>query len=272
MLRVLAYLAVALLTSNATAAELAVEVSASPELPVANLLSNAGFEKGSDMPDHWSVSSGLPHLFRFRRVPKGGRHGAFLRIDATSAVMSGYCAQVVKVEPDTLYRAGAWVRLRGGYALLWMHAYVKGRQYDQREKVVSWGKNPIAPDFVPLEWTRSPAPDKWIWMGRELRTWKGQRHVTMHLGSYFERGSMDFDDAFVGLARTTLKLRIDGKALTKVTVKNAAGDVCWESGALPARTTRVDRAIPDLPTDTRYRVAVETASGKEVVKWYPDGK
>ena len=185
------------------------------------------------MPDRWSVSSGLPHLIRFRRVPENGRHGAFLSIDATSTVMSGYCAQLVQVEPDTLYQVGAWTRLRGGYALLWMHTYVNGRRYDQRAKLVSWGGNPVVPDFVPLEWTRSPAPDKWLWLGRELRTWKEQTRVNMHLGSYFERGSMDFDDAFLGLARTTLKVKASGERISRVTVKNDAGDVCWESDPLP---------------------------------------
>ena len=153
-----------------------------------------------------------------------------------------------------------------------MHGYVEGRRYDQRAKLVSWGKNPLVPDFVPLQWTRSPSPDQWIRMGRELRTWKGQTYVNMHLGSFFERGSMDCDDAFLGLARTTLNVKGFGETVTKVTVKNAAGDVCWESGALPAQTTRLDQAIPDLPTDTRYQVSIGTASGKEIVKWYPNGK
>ena len=116
MLRVLVGLAVVLLACGAIAAEPTIDVSASPELPVSNLLANAGFEQGDEMPDHWNVSSALRHLFRYRRVPEGGRSGALLRIDATSTVMSGYCAQVVKVEPDTLYRAGAWTRLRGGHA------------------------------------------------------------------------------------------------------------------------------------------------------------
>ena len=269
MLKEFVSLTVVLLAGTVAAVEPVIDVSASPELPVANLLANPGFEKGSEMPDCWNVSSGLPDLFRFRRGPENGRHGAFLGIDATSTVMSGYCAQAVEVEPDTLYRVGVWTRLRGGYALLWMHAYVNGRRYDQRAKLVSWGKNPLVPDFVPLEWTRSPASDQWIWMGRELRTWKEQTQVNMHLGSYFERGSMDFDDAFLGFAQTTLKVKVSGEEFTQVTVKNAAGDVCWESGVLPAKTMRVDQTIPDLPTDTRYQISIKTASGKEVVKWYP---
>ena len=272
MFGVFACLIVVLGSTCTTAAEVTIEVSAFPELPVPNLLVNAGFEKGSGVPAGWSISSGLPHLFQFRRIPEDGRHGAFLRIDAKSTVMSGYCAQVVKVAPDTLYRVGTWARLRGGGALLWMHGYVNGRRYDQRAKLVSWGKNPVVPDFVPLEWTRSPAPDQWIWTGRELRTWEGQTQVNMHLGSYFERGSMDFDDAFLGLARTTLKVSVFGETFAGVTVKNAIGDVCWESGPLPAETFRVDQTVPDLPTDTRYQISVRAVSGKETVRWYPDAE
>ncbi|MCK5803045.1 MAG: hypothetical protein KAI66_09445 [Lentisphaeria bacterium] len=266
---ILVVLAIAATPAEETGAKLVIEVSASPALPVPNLLTNPSFEKGDEMPDHWGVSTAAPHLFRYCRMPEDGRHGAFLKIDAKSTVMSGYCAQVVKVAPDTLYRVGAWTRLRGGYALLWMHSYVKGRRFDQREKLVSWGKNPLSPDFVPLEWTRSPPPDKWIWLGRELRTWKEQTQVNMHLGSYFERGSMDFDDAFLGLARTTLKVTVSGEEITKITVKNLAGDICWESADLPAKMTRVEQAIPDLPTGTRYQISIRTASGREAVKWYP---
>ena len=270
MMKELAVLIAGLVATGVTADGLMIEVSASPELPVSNLLVNASFEHGSARPDHWGISTAAAHLFRFQRVPENGRQGAFLRIDATSTVASGYCAQIAKVEPDTLYRAGAWARLRGGHALLWMHAYVKGRRYDQRAELFSWGGNPLVPDFVPLELTRSPPPDAWRWLGREFRTWEGQSQVNMHLGSFFERGSMDFDDAFLGLARTTLNVKIAGDEIVTVTVKNAAGNVCWESGALPAKTTLVEHALSGVPTDTRYQISVKTSSGKEAAKWYPD--
>jgi hypothetical protein len=258
------------LSASWARAEVTIEATADPPLPVANLLQNAGFEQGGDMPNGWEISSGMPELFTFQRQPIGGRSGACLRVAGHSSIMSGYLAQYLAIRPATRYVAGAWLRLRAGHCLIWLLSYPEGRRWDVYLHKTSWGGNPLVPDFVPLAYTDSPPPDQWIWVGDEFTSEPRQDSLNFHVGSYFERGSMDFDDAFLGLARTKLTLRVAGDVLRSVRVADDTGRECWSSGALPADTTSVRQEVPDLPTRARYCVTVTTAAGKEVQKWYPE--
>ncbi len=267
--RLLAALALAAALAGPSRAEVAVTVTADPPLPVQNLVQNPGFEAGADLPEGWSISSGMPELFTFRRLPTGGRTGACLQVDGLSSRMSGYLAQHLRVKPDTRYLAGSWLRIRGGHCLVWLLSYVAGQRWDVYIHKASWGGCPLVPDFIPLSYTDSPPPDRWIWVGQEFTTAPGQTNLNFHVGSYFERGSMDFDDAFLGLAKTTLHIQAGGEALAGVVVKDEAGKECYSSGPLAAGTITFDREVRDLPTNTRYQVVVRTAGGKEVARWYP---
>ncbi len=252
------------------AADVRVDVSADPALPAQNLLKNPGFEAGGEMPDGWGISSGMPELFRFRRQATGGRQGACARVDGLSSRMSGYLAQFVPVQPATRYRAGAWLRLRGGHCLIWLLSYVAGRRWDVYIHKASWGGNPLVPNFIPLEFTDSPPPDQWVWVGQEFTTESGQTNLNFHVGSYFERGSMDFDDAFLGLARTTLRVKVAGEALRSVTVQDDGGKEWLATGPLPEQTTSFEREMKEMPTSARYQVIVRTIAGQEVRRWYPE--
>ncbi len=251
-------------------ADVTIEVSADPPLPVANLFANPGLEEGADRPESWGVAASQPAVVDFDYRKTGGHQGAYLRVDAHGSTSNGYLSQAVHVEADTLYRAGAWVRIRGGTMVMWLHGYVDGKRFDERAYLKSYGALPLIPDFVKIEWTTSPDPDKWIWVGREFRTWPGQGGVNPHFGAYFSRGSMDLDEPFIGLARTTLALKIRGAPLRSVRVLNEAGDEVFASSALPDDTTSFEREFPDLPTDTRYRVSVTTTDGEVTERWYPE--
>jgi hypothetical protein len=258
-----------------------VSVTADPPLPVPNLLHNPGFELGSDMPESWAVSSGMPELFRFQRQSRG-RSGACLRVQGLSSIMSGYLAQHFAVTPGTRYVGGAWLRLRAGHCLIWLLAYPSGQRWDVYIHKASWGGNPLVPDFVPLDYTNGgyswvgTSPDaadsghaQWSWVGQEFTTEPAQNSLNFHVGSYFERGDMDFDDCFLGLARTKLSLQVSGAVLKEVRVESDAGKLCWSSGALPDGTTAVRQELPDLSTQLRYKVVALTAAGEEVQRWYP---
>lgn len=276
-----AILALGLATAWASA-DVTIDISADPPLPVPNLLKNAGFEQGGDMPDGWGISSGMAELFSFKRVP-GGRSGACLQVVGRSSIMSGYLAQFLGIAPSTRYVGGAWLRLRAGHCLIWLLSYPSGQRWDVYIPRATWGGSPLVPDFVPLAYTNSgyswvaggrdgpnTAPDEWAWVGQEFTSEPTQNSINFHVGSYFERGSMDFDDCFLGLARTKLTVRVGGEALRSVRVADDKGKECWTSGDLSSNTTAVDKELPDLPTLARYSVTVTTAAGKEVQQWYPE--
>jgi len=253
------------------AAELRIAVTADPALPVPNLMENAKFEAGDEhAPTDWGASTSLPRGGSFERITEGGRDGAFMRVDGFTSQTNAYLSQVTPVEEDTLYRAGAWVRMRGGTMVMWMHWWVDETRFDERAYLHSWGSAPIVPDFVRLEWTDSPDPNEWIWVGREFSTWKGQHNVNMHLGAYFDRSSMDIDGAFLGLARTTLTVEVTGGEIARVRVQNDADEDVWDSGELAGGTTAVRHELPDLPTDARYQVIATQPDGTEVEAWYPE--
>jgi len=257
-------------TCSCVAAEVAIKVTADPPLPVANLFVNPGLEEGTDRPEGWGVAASQPEVVDFDYARSGGYRGAYLRVDAHGSTSNGYLSQAVHVQADTLYRAGIWVRIRGGTMVMWLHGYVDGKRFDERAYLRSYGALPLIPDFVKIEWTTSPDPDKWVWVGREFRTWPGQSGVNPHFGAYFDRGSMDLDEPFIGLARTALNLKIRGAPLRSVRVLNEAGDEVFAGDELPDGTTSFERTLPDLPTDTRYRVSVTTTDGEVTERWYPE--
>ncbi len=251
-------------------AQVRITVTADPPLPVPNLMRNGEFEAGDDVaPEGWAYSTCVPDAGRFTRLTEGGRSGAYERVESFNSSTNAYLSQVTHVRPDTLYRAGAWVRIRGGTMVMWLHAYVEGRRFDERAYLHSWGRSPLVPDFVRLEWTDSPPPDRWLWVGREFRTWPGQTMVNMHLGAYFDRSDMDIDGAFLGLARTTLTVEVTGGPLKRVRVVNEAGAEVWAGDDLEG-TQALTQQIADLPTDTRYQVIVTQPDGREVGVWYPE--
>jgi hypothetical protein len=260
-----------MLTAGMACAAVNIQLRSDPPLPVPNLFGNPGLEQGQDRPDVWACSASQPDVVDFRYEKQGGYKGAYLRVDARGSTSNGYLSQPLHVEPDTLYRVGIWLRLRGGTCVLWLHGYVDGKRYDERAYAHSLGSMPFIPDFVNLEWTDSPDPTKWAWLGREFRTWAGQGSINPHFGAFFDRGSMDLDEPFLGLARTRLIISVTGGPITQVVACNEAGQTVWDSGVL-APTQRFAHMVDDLPTDTRYLVKVTAADGTEVSQWYPEAK
>ena len=260
-----------LLLALPASAEVQIAVTAAPPLPVANLMENAEFEAGdARAPEGWGANTSIADAGAFARLTEGGRSGAFMRVESFTSNTNAYVSRPTHVLPETLYRAGAWVRMRGGAMIIWMHAWVDGKRFDERTYLRSLGLNPLVPEFVRLEWTQSPDPEQWQWVEHEFGTWANQGNINMHLGAYFDRSSMDIDGAILGLARTTLTVEATGGEIAGVRVRNDAGDEIWNSGQLAGGTTAVRHDLPDLPTDARYQVVVTQPDGTEVAAWYPE--
>ncbi len=260
-------------------AEVQIRISASPELPVANLAANSGFEEGGALPKNWPFAERSAYFYSSRepwrctigRKPSGGRNGAYLQMEVhTASILSElFVRQTIAVEPDTLYRAGVFARIRSGQAIIHVlnedfYAYTA-----KSEMKVSWADTPLSPLFVPVGWTRSPAQDKWVWLETEVRSNKDEHHLHLGIGSYWERGSIDFDDVFFGVARTDLTVAVEGEELRGVVVADGAGTICWDSGLLPPGTRSISQKIEDVSTLGSYEVTATTASNQKISKWYP---
>ena len=265
--------------ATAAQGEVSIKISATPELPVKNLAGNPGFEEGGEMPGQWPYSERAAYFYASRepwrvkmaRIPKGGRHGAYLRVDVltTSVLSELFVRQPISVEPDTLYRMGVFARIRSGLAIIHMlnedlYAYTAKSESKQ-----SWQGSLLGPDFVPVEWLAGPAPDEWVWIEQEVRSKKDEHKLYFGVGSYYERASVDFDDVFFGLARTDLAFEVRVAALQSIEVKDDTGKVCWQSGALPAGTDSLRQTVPQLSTARRYAVTVTAGGQPPVSQWYP---
>ena len=252
-------------------AEVEINITADPPLPVPNLLVNADFSAGDAMPDGWYGSSPMPELFTFRRHADGGpQGGAFVRLEGRSSVMSGYLSQhVTGLQPETAYYARTGLRLRGGHALLLLNSYIEGRRWDLYVHQRSWGINPLVPDFVHLAYTDSPPPDEWIRVGEEFTTEPGHTELMFRVGAYFERTSMDIAEPFLCRARTTLEITVKGKGIRRVQLSDDQGKILWEKDDYPAGTHEVHEKLPDMTTLVRYSISVAAEAG-ETHKWYPE--
>ena len=266
------------------AGQVTIDITGSPKLPVPNMLANPGFEKGNSMPENWKVvpsttyyinSSDESQWYQFKRIQSGGLNESYVRLDVSkSSTLDGLgISQAVKVEPGALYRMGAWVRIRGGKP--WIHVRHSDNNYFNSNMVdcqsSSWGCNPIVTSgFLPLEWTQSAVPNKWLWLGCEVAAQPEDDVMYLMLTSARDRASVDFDSAFFGLARTKLSLNVAGSELKNVIVKDDIGKVCWNSGQLQPGTSSLSEVIPDLSTSLRYQVIVTAVDGKETIKWYPE--
>jgi hypothetical protein len=203
------------------------------------------------------------------RRPEGGRSGAYLQQDvhSTSVLSELFMRQMIPVQPDTLYRMGVYARLRSGQAYVHvlnedMYAYAA-----KSEMKVSWGNSPLSPQFVDFAKTRSPKPDEWVRVEMEFRSKKDEKFLNFGVGSYYERGSIDFDDAFFVPARTELVISVSGEELKSITVTNEKGDVRWQSGPLPSGTTNLSQRIPDLSTADSYEVIAVTTKNQRISQW-----
>ncbi|CAN5388573.1 hypothetical protein BH09VER1_BH09VER1_07740 [soil metagenome] len=277
--RTIASVLLALALSASAHGEVRIKISATPELPVKNLAGNPGFEEGGEMPSQWPYSERAAYFYASRepwrvkmeRIPEGGHHGAYLRVDVltTSVLSELFVRQPVAVEPDTLYRMGVFARIRSGLAIIHMLNEDRYAYTAKSETKASWRGTPLYPDFVPVEWLAGPAPDEWVWIEQEVRSKKDEHKLYFGVGSYYERASVDFDDAFFGLARTDLTLEVKAASLQAIEVKNDEGKVCWQSGVLPAGTDSIRHTVPGLSTARRYAVTVTAAGQPPVSQWYP---
>lgn len=278
-MRVLCILAILNVVLSGRAAECEINISASPKLPVENLVKNSDFSAGGAQPDDWKFAersayfhaSREPWRCEFGRKEKGGRSGAFLTMDVLTASLLSelFIRQEVSVQPDTLYRIGVYARIRSGQAYLHILNQDKYAYRAKNEFKTSWRGSPLTGSFVPAERLRGPKPDEWVLISTEIRTKKDETLLYVDVGSYYERASVDFDDVYCEAAHTALSVDVACQNLKQVVVSDDAGVTHWDSGGLQADTDRIKKTLSGLPSEKKYKVTVINSENKSFSQWYP---
>ncbi len=248
--------------------EITIEVEAAPALPVPNLLLNPSFEEGGRRPANWTDQTGGD--YKLMRHPGAGRKGAFVRVDCvrSNILTSGFVNQTVSVRPGGRYVARVWVRFHAGRAYLRLLPSSGSGSEIHR---VSWLGSPLVPGFLSREMTGSSSEDEWILLASEPVQAGDDGVLTIGLGTYQERSSVDFDEAFLGEAVTELSFRVSGEPLKWVAVRDEAGNDIWGSGELNGSASLVEEKIPNLSTVSRYQIVARSMANQEVQRWYPPG-
>jgi len=264
------------LASGARAAE--IRVTSDPPLPVANLLQNPNVEEGRDgQPDAWRFTTARPDNFEIDWVD-GGRSGKCLRVRAKSAVMSGYWAQSVPVEPGKKYLFRGYYRLMGGKMLCYAHARTPlpdGRSVavDQRFYRGTMRGHWLAPVFLPPDSLGGPDPNQWYPFRIIAEIPPPMQAISLSLGLFFEAGEVWFDDLHAGLAETELAIQVKagpGESIERVTVMPVDADKpVFDSGPLAAGTSLFEKKLGGQPTDAVYEVVATLAGGKKITARYP---
>jgi len=272
-----------LLFSSISAKSIDVEVTCDPSLPVKNLLSNSSFENGAGAPENWSLAERSVY-FRWTREylwitkvqkveGKGRNGGACVRqeVNTDSVLSELFIRQAVTVKPDTLYRAEIWAKIKSGRAYLHI---IDSRIKDESSQnavykyLISWHDSPLIPDFIDKEWTRSPPADQWNKIEAEMGSGKGDV-MYFDFGSYYGKGSVDYDDAFFGEALTDMTVTVKGEDVISVDVNDEFGKLAWTGKETEKNGGTYIFKIGKLKTSSKYKITVKAKNTQEKSVWYP---
>lgn len=180
---------------------------ASADVP--NLIKNGDFEQvQNNQAASWGFSTAKPEIFTLS-FPNEAGHGNVARMDASSAVMSGYFNQTVTLKPHTDYHFSALTQMNQGEILIFIHGGADNTKLDTRIYVQTLQNNPLVPLFWDRTWIEGssgyPNPngglvrtflaDPGQWEPVSIDFNSGElTSISVSLGAYFEAGQYQFDD------------------------------------------------------------------------------
>lgn len=255
-----------------------IQLSSDPPLPVANLAQNPGMEEGQDdQPAHWRWGTATPDNFVTEWADTGQTGARSLYLKAHSGKMSGYWSQAVEVEPGREHVFKGFYRLGGGRILCRVHGKAQQgaelAQVDERVYFGSMRGHWLVPVFIPEEALAGADPEEWYPFRVAAKIPEELRSVSLSVGMYFTPGEVSFDDVWFGLARTTLKVKIEAgeDQLKEIRIWSDQREeplfASPEGASLPATFEKV---LEDVPADAVYRVGVTTADGQRTARDYPE--
>jgi len=262
-----------LIVAQAAAEPPRIIIKARPVPAGENLVANPSFEDGAgEWPDGWAFTVNQPtKVVRFWADEAcTGERSAGVRSEAGNA--SGYWAQDVAVQADTDYLLTARVQIEAGKVLLRAYGRNAGgeflksfdrRAYDQRR-----GTHIMAPVFWEPAWIIDMVREPWAPVNLLLRTDPDVATIQVHIGSYFEPGTMYIDDVYLGPATLTLDYVVEAEGIACVRVYDRAGALLVQHGR--TQLPLVAGSLEGLPPDGRYRFEATSQAGDVTEVWYPE--
>jgi len=174
----------------------------SAALLAAEPVASFGFEDPADAREGWVVAyNSLMFSGKVADVARTGAHSLYLRDYV--GITWGFWARTVPLETPGDYRVRAWVRMRGGEAVLWVQARDAAGATcpgsEQRAYLRSHTYPDLVPGFVPAEYLQGVNDDGWHPLELTLRVPDGVAELHVRLGSYFAPSTLWFDDLSIDL-------------------------------------------------------------------------
>lgn len=196
--------------------------SIAPTHPEQNRLQNADFaQRGEDdLPAGWEFTTADPENFEVGWAEVGRSGPGSARIVTHTGRMSGYLVQTVPVTEGERLMVLAHVRLNRGVVLLWLTGSpvmpdgTRGR-FDERFELPSAKQFFLAPTWIKREYLRGPDPERWVPVVRAIDI-PAMEALRVGIGSYFARGEMFIDDAYVGPAQADLTIELTAQGQARI--------------------------------------------------------
>ena len=266
MVSIIAVLWTSALVSTAIPAD-AITITATPALPVQNLVHNAGFEERSEFParDRTVTSAPFWQLYRAEDTEcvtdEESHTGRYSYKFVGNTELSKFIRQrdagkgILKepLKKGTEIILSAWSKSTG--------ANPKGKSYGLSTQI--HGKWLGGPSFKKSEHDWQYAEDVIALPAEKTHS------VRIYIAYYNQTGIAYFDDVFLGLNKTKLTLKAALPNLKRVTVIDDQDKQVFDSDVLPENTNTFEKTI-DVRTRRIYTVKIEDTQGNTCTRRYPE--
>ncbi len=275
-----------------------IAISATPQLPVSNLIPNPGFEQpaGPGTPYHPWGSGGFWRGKGEAEVTSdeckyGSRSFRFVGLSKDAA---GHCVSPpLRLYPDIPYIIDFYIRAtKGAYGTVQVRYKLENPKLIPDLAVASIPKQSLT--LLADRWIRFRKPPDMIVVTPNLLLFKPrQKGETRTYWSYkdlllvFPRSSFNyqqsisarlvltcrgegviwFDDILLIPAKTRLHFTVQGGSIREIRLWNQAGNMIWQK-KLQQSTERYEQELL-VPAGFRYRLEVITTDGKSFTRYYP---
>ena len=192
-----------------------------------------------------------------------------LYLQSPTIANSAYWQQSVAVEPGKTYFVQVRFRNQGGHMLLWMHGSHGKYKFDQRAYLLQGQPGFLEPVFLkpPAD---QPDSDTWQILARSITIPQGLDRITFGIGSYFNTGTMWYDDIQLIEGIPPLELHVQGdKDIAHIGVAmRETGDGIFHANLAPG-TREFTTVVPDAVADQPYIITVRYVDGTAGTKFYP---
>jgi len=156
--------------------------------------------EGLDARAGWALeASPLQFTGSVADAARTGEHS--LHLQDHVGITWGFWACYLPLTEPGAWRVRAWVRMRGGEAVMWVQARDATRAVlpgaEDRAYLRSYTYPDLVPGFIPAEYLKGVNDDGWHPLELTVRVPEGIAELYVRLGSYFAPSTLWFDDVTI---------------------------------------------------------------------------